>query len=78
MESLNSLWDAFAGLLSYVLPLSPFRQFLDDFADIPFLGYLNWFVPVGEILIVLSAWLGAISVYYLYSIILRWVKAIGS
>lgn len=78
MDMLSGLWDSFSGVLMEVLPVSPFRQFLDSFADIPFLGYLNWFVPVRDILIVFSAWLGAVSLYYLYSIIMRWLKVIGS
>lgn len=78
MDSFTSIWDTFADTLSEVLPKSPFRQFLDSFADIPFLGYLNWFVPIKEILIVMVAWLGAVTLYYLYSIIMRWLKVIGN
>lgn len=78
MDSMSSIWERFAGVLMEVLPLSPFRQFLDDFSDIPFLGYLNWFVPVRGMLIVFSAWLTAVTVYYLYSIIMRWLRVIGS
>ena len=78
MDSFTSIWDKFADTLSEVLPRSPFRQFLDSFSDIPFLGYLNWFVPIKEILIVMVAWLGAVTLYYLYSIIMRWLKVIGN
>lgn len=40
------------------------------------LGILNWFVPVGTILSILELWLSAIAVYYIYQIVLRWVKVI--
>ena len=72
--------QAFSGLVDDIiqlLPTSPFQQFIDDFASIPFLGYLNWFFPVRGCLIVLAAWLGAIALFYLYSIVMRWVKMIG-
>lgn len=77
MDSLISLWDQFSESLMEVLPTSPFRQFLDNFAEIPYLGYLNWFVPVKGILVVMGAWLVAVGLYYLYSIIMRWLKVIG-
>lgn len=77
MDNLSSLWDKFAESLMEVLPTSPFRQFLDSFAEIPYLGYLNWFVPVKGILVVMGAWLTAVGLYYLYSIIMRWLKVIG-
>lgn len=77
MESFTKVFKAFATKILEVLPRSPFRQFLNDFAGIPYLGYLNWFVPVSGILKVLVAWLAAVAAYYLWSILLRWLKAIG-
>lgn len=74
---LSSLWDLFAGFLGDILPTSPFRPFLDRFSDIPYLGYLNWFVPIKEMLVVMLAWVTAVGLFYLYSIVLRWVKVIG-
>lgn len=63
--------------LLVVLPTSPFAEFVDRFAALPSLGYLNWFFPVRECLVVLAAWLAAITLYYVYSVIMRWVKLIG-
>lgn len=77
MDSMSSIFDKFADVLKTVLPTSPFRQFLDSFASIDYLGYLNWFVPVGDILKVMIAWLGAVTAFYIYSIVLRWIKAIN-
>lgn len=75
-----NLGEAFSGIIDAivsVLPTSPFQDFLADFASLPFLGYLNWFFPVRGCLIVMVSWLTAIAVFYLYSIIMRWVKMIG-
>lgn len=72
--------DAFGGLITRIvqlLPLSPFAGFLDQFANLPYLGYLNWFIPVRGMLTVMAAWLSAIVIFYLYSVIARWVKLIG-
>ena len=60
-----------------MLPTSPFRDFLDRFADIPYLSYLNWVVPVADILAVMAVWLTAIGIFYLCSILLRWIKVLG-
>jgi hypothetical protein len=72
--------DAVNGLVQQilrVLPLSPFADMINQFADLPFLGYLNWFFPVRGCLSVMAAWLAAVTAFYLYSVIARWVKLIG-
>jgi hypothetical protein len=72
--------DAVNGLVQQilrVLPLSPFADMLNQFADLPCLGYLNWFFPVRGCLSVMAAWLAAVTAFYLYSVIARWVKLIG-
>lgn len=66
-----------AQALSTILPLSPFRDFIDCLEAVPYLGWLNFFVPVREILVVMTAWLGAIALFYGYSIIMRWLKVLG-
>lgn len=73
----QAVFEAFAQKLLQLLPLSPFSQFIDQFRNLPFLGYLNWFFPVGDCLKVMAAWLTAVGVFYLYSIIMRWLKVIG-
>lgn len=72
--------EALGGLAQRILmllPTSPFRPFVDQFAALPGLGVLNWFFPVSECLVVLGAWLSAIAVFLLYSVIMRWVKLIA-
>lgn len=73
----ESLFNAFAEKLLSVLPLSPFKPFISQFENLPYLGYLNWFFPVGECLIIMASWLSAVGLFYLYSIIMRWLKVIG-
>lgn len=77
LEWMSELIDKFAQTLMEVLPTSPFQQFLSDFEGLPYLSWLNWFIPVGNFVGIGIAWLGAIALFYLYSIIMRWVKMIG-
>lgn len=71
------VFETFAQKLLEVLPLSPFQQFIDQFRSLPYLGWLNWFFPVGTCLTVMAAWLVAVGLFYLYSILMRWLKIIG-
>lgn len=61
------------------LPESPFLFLqglqMDSFLSTQ-LSYLNWVIPITSFLAITAHWLLAISVYYLVSIILRWVKLI--
>ena len=73
----QAVFEAFGEKLLQLLPLSPFTQFIAQFQNLPFLGYLNWFFPVGDCLKVMAAWLTAVGLFYLYSILMRWLKVIG-
>ena len=63
--------------LMQILPTSPFAAFIDNLVLPDYVGWIAWFFPVHELIIVLIAWLGAITVFYAYSVIMRWVKLIG-
>ncbi len=73
---MKEILNAFLNVIIHVLPTSPFRSFIVSLEQLPFLGYLNWFVPVGQMLTIGTAWLVAIGAYYLWSVIARWVKLI--
>ena len=73
----EALFDAWGEKILSLLPRSPFQEFIANFAGLPYLGWLNWFFPVGDCLIVMLAWLGAVGLFYLYSIAMRWLKMIG-
>lgn len=59
-----------------LLPLSPFTDILDKLEQMPYLGYLNYFIPIGTFIKIGEAWLVSVGLFYLYSIILRWIRAI--
>lgn len=73
----EQVFEGLGEALLKLLPLSPFQEFISEFADLPYLGWLNWFFPVGDCLVVMGVWLVAVGVFYLYSILMRWLKVIG-
>lgn len=77
LQMFNEIINAFAAAVIKVLPLSPFQQYIKEFANLPYLGYLNWFLPIGSFIKIGMVWLVAIGTFYIYSIVLRWIKAIS-
>lgn len=69
--------EKFKDFLIAVLPHSPFQQYIDQWRGLPGLSWLNWFIPVRACLTILASWLAALVLYYLYRIILRWIKAVS-
>lgn len=76
MVDLSSLWDSFGNFITQILPKSPFKQFIVQFGDSEWIRYLNWFIPFKELAIIWGSFLGAIAVFYLAQIVLRWMKVI--
>lgn len=78
MDIFESIFNKFGQWLLGVLPTSPFRGFVGNFKSqfAPYLGYLNYFVPIKDFLIIFNVFLGVVVLFYMYSIILRWVKAL--
>ena len=73
----EAVFDSLGQKILELLPTSPFQEFISNFSSLPYLGWLNWFFPVGDCLVVMSVWLGAVGLFYLYSIVMRWLKMIG-
>lgn len=63
------------GVLS-LLPDSPFKSIQLESIDTGLIKALNWIIPVNTIISIFGASLLAVGVYYLYQIVLRWIKAI--
>lgn len=76
---MSVIFKAFNSMLSMIidlLPDSPFRGFIDNVSSVPYLGYLNYFVPVDHFIAILTAWTAAIATYYVFSAVLRTINAI--
>jgi len=79
LNGLQGILDFFANIGRQVinlLPASPFHIIDNNVIDVKWLQWFNWFFPVGEIVAELQLWVSAIVVFYIYQLILRWVKAI--
>lgn len=77
LEWFLELVNKFADTLIKILPASPFQKYISSFSNLPYLGYLNWFIPVRACIVIGTSWLAVIGIFYIYSIIMRWVKMIG-
>ena len=76
-DTLSSALVSFCITVIDLLPDSPF-VFLDSF-EAPatlIMGYVNWFIDFGSIVIILAGWIGCILLWYGYQIVLRWIKVI--
>lgn len=72
---MTKLLDLVQTVLSW-LPTSPFLSVPDTISSSDGIATLCWFFPVHDALTLMAAWLGAIILFYMASIMLRWVKAI--
>lgn len=77
MLDMKNLLDKFLQAVLSLFPLSPFQPVIQELTDLPYLEYINWFVPVGDLAKIGSVWVTAIGVYYAWSIIARWIKLIS-
>lgn len=51
-------------LVLSLLPVSPFVGFEYLLENIPFLSFVNWFLPIQEMVAILESWLLVVAVYY--------------
>ena len=76
---LQGILNAFGTILNTILKLFPKSPFLvlNQFAlDSDLLKYLNYLLPINEIVVFTEAWLVCVGVYMIYSAVARWVKLI--
>ncbi|GHV09366.1 hypothetical protein FACS1894217_13510 [Clostridia bacterium] len=68
---IKALGDVAGGAID-ILPTSPLRWALE--LDNELLRFINWLVPVGEMITIGVLWLTCIAVWYAVAILLRWAK----
>lgn len=73
---MKEMLDKLLSVILSLLPLSPFAPVIANLEQLPHLGYINYFVPIGTFLRIGEAWLAAIAIFYLYSVVARWIKLI--
>lgn len=78
-DGLTSTLIAAALTVINLLPESPFRSLIESFNDSAIhqiLCYVNYILPIGQMLGVFSLWLAGVGIYYVYQLIFRWVKVV--
>lgn len=65
-------------LVLTLLPSSPFVGFNYLINQIPFLGYLNWFLPIPEIIVIMETWLAVVAIFYSILYLLNYVGVLKS
>lgn len=78
---INVIIWLFAAVLKLVLSILPNSPFLSlsstyDISVGKYMPYLSWFLPIKSMLGILIAWLGCMLIYYIYSVVMRWIKLI--
>lgn len=77
-DALSDALVSFAVSVVELFPASPFGV-LDEIGNsqvYDWLRMVNWFIPIGTFVSILEAWLTCVAVYYVYQIVLRWIKVI--
>ncbi len=77
-DALSDALVSFAVGVIELFPASPFTV-LDELANsevYEWLRMVNWFVPIGTFVSILESWLVCVAAYYVYQVVLRWVKVI--
>ncbi len=76
------LCDLVSSILEWIINLLP-DSTLTVLSELPagvsqYLGWVNWFLPITEIIIILAGWVSALLLLYLVLIIMRFFKLVGS
>ena len=69
--------DVLGSLLNLILlvfPKSPFVVLSEYTLKSELLQYLNYLLPIAEMVVITEAWLAAITIFYIWSVIAKWVK----
>lgn len=73
------IMNLFSNLVNWVLgflPDSPIT-WVDNSPAAQFIGYMNYFIPIDFMLSSAEVWLSAVIAYYIYSAVLRWIRAVS-
>jgi len=73
-DLLSGFISSLSSYLVSVLPSDPFKQFIGSLSSMSLgLGWANWFIPFGAMLVELGVWLVAIGIFYLWKALAHWI-----
>ena len=70
MKLVNLISLALCALISK-LPASPFKELMESIGDIPYLGFLNFFIPFDFAVTALSVWAPCMLAWRVYRLVKR-------
>lgn len=77
VDGINDIFNEIFQIVIMLLPTSPFKSITINPIFVDFLGYMNYYVPMKSLLVIMAEWLGCIVIYYTYQLILRQIKAVS-
>lgn len=78
-QSLTDVLVDWAYSVIEIFPASPIQPLIQSLTVGPIgtiLGVVNYILPVAEIMAVMAIWLTAVTCYYVYQILLRWLRVV--
>ncbi len=77
IDGVNDVFNELFQIVIILLPTSPFQSIKIDPIFIDFLGYMNYYIPMKNLLAIMIEWLSCIVIYYTYQLCLRHIKAVS-
>lgn len=75
---LQDFLNGFIQKIISFLPADPIQPYIASLnLSGTWLNYLNWLVPVGVIVEMLLAWTAAITIWYVWSTLARWLHMVS-
>lgn len=59
-----------------LLPDSPVQEWILEFKDVEWLGYLNFFIPISFMVNVTSVWVGLLVSYRVIKVLISFVQSL--
>lgn len=76
LQWISEKFSKIADAIIDALPKSPISYLAENETVSKYLGYVNYFIPVYLWISILEGWLIAVVTYYVFQVILRWIKVI--
>lgn len=76
---LNDFLSGIISILVSVLPQDPFISSIDSLSVNlgEYIGYLNYFIPIGKICDILALWIVAVGAWYVYRALASWLHLVN-
>lgn len=77
---IGAILDGIVALLCAILPKSPFKSYQHLFSEFEYLEYVNYFLPISEMVAVMQTWLLCVALWYVWNMvrdIMSWVSGYG-